>query len=469
MAVMRRWWLIVFTAASAAIFSLSMIAHAYPDPAPPSDPSVLGANIQRSMGLMATSSAEHRNTVRILFYGQSVTKEAWSRLVANDLRARFPNANLIIKNPSIGACASQCLIAPAEHDLYPFYPDLLIFHVFGSHIDYENIIRKTRETTTAEVMLLTDAYPEPSDWSDKMSYTFLPEFAKRYVCGLVDIRRPWKQYLRDQGYAPNKLFGEDAHLNEHGNFLMAELVKRYLVYKPTATVDPNGLVTTYVVGKDVFFKQGTLTLPFAGNRIDVIAADPGSTSATGLIRIDDRRPSEFPELYSMSRPNGHEAADWMEPDKGKDWPWEVGGIMRVRSRAKLLVEDWTVTITRFRSGTDFDFTLTGSVTGEDGAGSYSDDPFVSESGRIVIDRNAWWLDQVKNLTITPGFKITWSVVPKFVDTYVPPQIADPTIEQTTTLAQGLRNQNHVLEIVSSNGEALPIKALRVYRPLVGRQ
>ncbi len=421
------------------------------------------------MALMANSSPQHRHTVRILFYGQSITKQEWSRAVAADLRARFPNTNFVIKNRAIGGCASQCLIAPAEHDLYPFYPDLLIFQVYGSQIDYEKIIRKVRETTTAEVLLQTDHYTGASAWSDQMSYGFIPKFAMKYRCGLLDIRHPWLRYLRDHAYPPSKLLEDGSHLNAHGNFLMAELVKRYLIYKPSQPPDPDGLVKTYLLGKDISFNNGKLTLPFVGNRIDVISSSAKPTGAIGIIRIDGRKPSEFPELYSMTRPNGQFAADWIEsPNTGKDWPWEVGAIMRVRSLTKLQVEDWTVTITRFRSSTDFDFTVTGSVTGEDGSGSYTDNPFISRSGRVVIDQSAWWLAPLTNVSITNGFKIRWSTVPNFVDTYIPRPNPDLTLEQTTTLAQGLTNRRHTLELISSDGHPLPIQAIRVYRPLIGR-
>jgi len=37
------------------------------------DASGWGKNIQRTMRMLATSTAEKRNTVRILFYGQSIT------------------------------------------------------------------------------------------------------------------------------------------------------------------------------------------------------------------------------------------------------------------------------------------------------------------------------------------------------------------------------------------------------------
>jgi hypothetical protein len=130
----------------------------YPPPRMPSDAQKqeLGMHIQRTMTLLATSTPEHRNKVRILFYGQSITEQEWSKQVADDLRQRFPNADLQIENRAIGGFAAQLLIRPAEHDLYPFYPDLLIFHVYGSNKEYEQIIRNVRSRTTAEVLMQKD-------------------------------------------------------------------------------------------------------------------------------------------------------------------------------------------------------------------------------------------------------------------------------------------------------------------------
>jgi len=122
-----------------------------------------GRNIQRTMRLLATSTPEHRNTVRILFYGQSITEQNWAKLVADDLRQRFPHANLIIENRALAGFASQMLVKTAETDLYPFQPDLLIFHVYGAHDKYEDIIRRTRERTTAEILMQNDHVTKPAD------------------------------------------------------------------------------------------------------------------------------------------------------------------------------------------------------------------------------------------------------------------------------------------------------------------
>ena len=71
------------------------------------DASGFGKNIQRTMRLLATSTAEKQNTVRILFYGQSITEQKWAKLVEEDLRRRFPHANLVVENRALGGFASQ--------------------------------------------------------------------------------------------------------------------------------------------------------------------------------------------------------------------------------------------------------------------------------------------------------------------------------------------------------------------------
>ena len=54
------------------------------------------------------------------------------------------------------------------------------------------------------------------------------------------------------------------------------------------------LVKTYEVSKDVAWKDGKLTLPFEGNRVDVLAAKGDGKSPATQVRIDGKRPSEFP-------------------------------------------------------------------------------------------------------------------------------------------------------------------------------
>ena len=94
----------------------------YP-PAKFPDTRAWGKNIQRTMRMLATSTAEKPNTVRILFYGQSITEQKWSAMVEQDLRERFPHAKMIVENRALGGFSSQLLVKTAETDLYSFQPD----------------------------------------------------------------------------------------------------------------------------------------------------------------------------------------------------------------------------------------------------------------------------------------------------------------------------------------------------------
>jgi hypothetical protein len=128
----------------------------YPPLKSPGDVTTRGAALQRTMSLLNSSAVEKKNTVRILFYGQSITEQSWWKLVYRDLEKRFPLAVLEVENRAIGGHAAQMLVKTAEADLYPYYPDLTIFHVYGDHNRYADIIRRIRERTTSEVLIQTD-------------------------------------------------------------------------------------------------------------------------------------------------------------------------------------------------------------------------------------------------------------------------------------------------------------------------
>ena len=60
------------------------------------------------------------------------------------------------------------------------------------------------------------------------------------------------------------------------------------------------------------------------------------------------------------------------------------------------------------------------------------------------------------------FDVKWKAESRFVDEFVSPGVKNPAIESVVTLAQGLPNTKHTLEI--SGSDATPIAAFRVYRP-----
>ena len=441
------------------------------------DASGWGRNIQRTMRLLVTSTAEKGNTVRVLFYGQSITEQKWTKLVEQDLRRRFPHANLVIENRALGGFASQMLVKTAETDLYPFQPDLLIFHVYGAHDKYENIIRHTRERTTAEILMQTDHVTKPADlteetdaaklppagrhWDAFMNHNHLPALAKRYGAELCDQRALWKTYLTENKLEPKALLRDNVHLNEHGEWLMAECVKAYLRYDPKLGPSPaEDWVKTYAVGKDVKWAAGKLRLDFEGNRVEVICK-PGH-AAPVAVRIDGRKPSEFAELYGFTRAVTKPEGKWLVK-------WPV--IAPIGSETLLLPEDWMLAITKDAANDKLlTFTLTGSKTGADGAGR-SDARFVSKSGRIVIETNAWNVAYAMSLAgvnpVPDQFEVKWRVEPHLVDEFVSPSVTDAATETVVTLASGLANTKHTFEI--SGSDATPIAAMRVYcPPLNGR-
>lgn len=459
---------IIFSAFVLLASIIRLTAQPYAVPAE-EDTTTFGAGISRTMHLLATSTPSKRNTVKILVYGQSISEQNWWLDVKNDLITRYPNANLIMENRAIGGFASQLLKKPMYFDVMPFYPDMVIFHVYGSQFSYDTIVSEIRRLTTAEIAIHNDqgmpGKDSTTNWDDYMSYVVRPRAANKYKLEMMDIRTPWGKYLNDNNLQHGQLTADGLHLNDHGNYLLAALIKRHLAYKSKFPVDPYGLVKTYEVGKDINVINGKITLPFNGNKVDIIAASPDGIVDSARVLIDGKKPSEFEGCYAFTRPNGS--------------PW-TGSIIKITSERPLLLEDWTATITSINctaSNCTFNFSLQGSKTGNDGSGSVSYDnkgiptspAFVSNSKRIVIKADDWYIREVilqnGSNSVKQGHQIKWSVVPLYKDYYkAPSTIADPTVEDITTVAQGIENKNHTLELTFLGNKNVPIKAIRVYRP-----
>ncbi|MEO8373507.1 MAG: SGNH/GDSL hydrolase family protein [Candidatus Solibacter sp.] len=441
-------------------------------PPAPAEPHAerFGSAIQRTMTLLATSTVEHRNPVRILFYGQSITKQVWSQLVARDIRTRFPFAELTIENRAIGGYSSEFLIQTVAHDVYGFYPDLIVFHDYGGEEDFEKIIAGIRRNTTAEILIQSD-YPtwshvegEPDPLAavqreaahDRHSFEWLPDLCNRLGCEVIDVRRPWSRFLQENHLKAGELLSDGTHLNAQGNYLLAEITKRHLRYDPAlARNSADSLVRTHEITGGLVWNEGRLKLEFEGNRVDAVArAGPEFHAETAEVWIDGKRPSAMPELYFITRPSDTYAVDWP-------------AVNRVTAIKPLLAEDWTLRVLETGPGDHpWRFQVTGSKTGPDGAGT-SDQRFVSQSGRVVIEPGEWGVKRAFNLRKQPtpaGFEVRWQVLPLFTDLYRVPRIADPSKEYVTTLALGLSNGKHTLELVTTDRTNPPLRAIRVYRP-----
>ncbi len=459
-----------------AFFALHLNAQKaapFPKPEPAGDQSTFGAKIQRTMTLLTTSTPEKRNHVRILFYGQSVTRNPWWNDVAEDLRKRYPHADLEIENRAIGGYGGPVLINTAEFDLYPFYPDLVIFHVWAGVESghQEKIIRRIRERTTAEVLLWTsnlrwpksvppDGDPQhpnvlAKDAQDQAISDLYKRLGKELYCEVADVRTGMQNYLKKNKQVVKDTLRDTVHPNELGNFLIAELIKPHLRYDPSFPDDQwKKLVTEAPVNDPQVKRQddGSLTLSFNGNRVDIIAASTAKAKAKVL--LDNKAPSEFPELYYHTRPSP-------TPFAGRP------AFNRLDHQSPLQVETWTARILECDLEEDvLRYEVSGSKTGPDGRGDHKT-RFVSNSGRVVIEPKMWmvnWSLRYGKKNLPEDYKVTWESKALFVDVWEAPIETSPTKESSTVLAQGMTNGEHTLTLTPQSTGKLPIKAFRIYRP-----
>lgn len=427
---------------------------------------VPGAGLWRVRSKMESSTAAKRNTVRVLFYGQSITRQEWWKSVAAALRLQFPLTDFVIANRAHGGFASPMLRRPMIHDLPTFYPDLVVFHDYGGEPEYEEILRFIRSRTTAEIALQTDHVtwlpsgqdsPQEEDmkrygWQEQHNTVWMPALAKTLGLELIDVRAGWKRHLAENSLAPKDLLRDNVHLNAAGDILMARLVAEGLLRK--AAAPPPGW-SNPVTDLPVEWNNGRAVLEFEGNRVEALAARGARQPAThARVLIDGKRPSEQTGVYHHTLPS-HTA--------GVDWPW----FIQVGSQALLVEEEWRMTLVETDAENRvFRFCVTGSVTGEDGEG-WSTSRFVSKSGRVVIEPEDWHLQRAaayRKILTPPGAYCAWRTLRLAADVYIPPAIDDSTKEHAIVLASGLENARHRLELIAESQEPPMLEGIRVYRP-----
>jgi hypothetical protein len=226
--------------------------------------------------------ATTREEVRILVYGQSISEGSWWLQVREWLRAQYPDGNLVMEEHARGGCAAQCLIGReawfedgvarnrVPDDVFAWRPDLIIFHAYGRHDDYEALVRgfatgceafadhpadtarcpgsaQAADYQPPEILLQTyhrvddldhdgalPALPPIADgeWDAWMSMVWIPGVAERHGARVVDVWQPWGTYLREHELAAADLLADDVHLSEEGNQLLATLTKPALCHVP---------------------------------------------------------------------------------------------------------------------------------------------------------------------------------------------------------------------------------------------
>lgn len=444
---------------------------------------MFGGRIQRFMGLLEMSTQLHGMPVRVLVYGQSVMAQGAAVMSLNELRKRYPNADFEIQNRAIGGCTAPALVHAAVTDLYPFYPDLLIFHVYDGEerAEFERIISNVRRYTTAEIMLLThhvDNYNAAVDKKRDDASAWRRGIAQKYNCELVDIRPVWQAYLKKHGLEAKALLRDNIHLNSHGLALQSSLISRHFKVNALFPNDWMNTVKSYEIARPAYekinyleFKQqpwnpwagkdqdssgikgNSLKLEFTGNRVDVRTVKSKDKIGTATILIDGRKPSDFPETYACTRVNSGPRI-WFP------------GIFNVRPGKKPVVEDWSMKIDKLaEKGRDAPFTVTGSVTGLDGNGTLRND-FTSKSDRFTFlaGHSTIFSGPPSKKPVPETYELRWKVFQMGVDIWKPviPE-SDGSVCQST-LVQGLSNTKHSLEIIPNGDGTLPLKEILVFSP-----
>ncbi len=421
------------------------------------NPSV--AFIQRTMTRIAQSTPQNPATVRFQFYGQSITAQAWTGLVGKDLALQFPSVKFTFHNPAIGGFTSPALIRTAEHDLYPWYPDILVFHVYGPVDKYEEIIRNVRARTTAEIVLWTShlsaAETLDKNPDDDARIVAIRAIAKKYDCLLIDVRKKWIAHLQEYHLEPNALLSDSVHLNQEGVKLMAAFIGSELIHAPgLATTAQAGTVTDIPLDSPTVARDATgdLTLTFTGNRVVAIsgaAISGAGGDGSADVLLDSEPLGARPELWTVTRPSTGPQI-WMP------------AIKQISFEKALLAEDWTLTCLSDSTpdAKKVHFKVTGSLTGDDGEG-FSTERFVSRSGRVVIEPADWhleWSLGYKKLTLPEGFQVKWKTYPLFTAKYQPQPVGAETV-----LVQNCAPTIHTLTLKGSASK-LGITGFRVYAP-----
>ena len=123
------------------------------------------------------------------------------------------------------------------------------------------------------------------------------------------------------------------------------------------------------------------------------------------------------------------------------------------------------------NGTPFvRFAVTGSKTGSDGEGT-NRELFISNSRRVMLQPQDWlmllWATVFPTLKpLEVGYEIKWESRFYGMDEFVP-EVPDPTLETTVTVAQGLANGEHTLTLVGT--DTAGIEAVRIFNPLARTQ
>ena len=436
--------------------------------------------IARTLEIIRTSTPENRKVLKVLFFGQSITWSGWDKVVLEHWHETYPNTIFVVQNRALGGFPSTDLERTTEQNIAAFYPDLIIFHVYGDHHAYERIIRMFRSQTAADIIVQTDhgeVMPdEPCDeglqltlhhspgcagyfwvhqrlWNDEMSYHKIPAIVKKYGIAMEPQRTWWREYLLRTHIDPQSMLVDGLHPNAKGKELIAAFFDRYfdnLVAKWNGETEDH---IVFIPANAISRSGDVVTVKFDGSRLELIANKP--LSAWPTVTIDESSPNDIDGCYQISRASSVETVP--------DWP----AVRRVTLQHDHVVEEWTAMLTNISPDQkSFEFNVKGAITGDDGIGVSTQD-FVSNSGRLRIDAQDWMLLRAFNLKHIPlhaPFFVHWMVsnicadIPEAIDR------GDGAMQYRYVLVTGTSNKPHTAVLRGPVSELANVIEFRAYKP-----
>src|SRR5262245_6649141 len=114
-------------------------------PLPPLEPDAAQLRkLSRFSSLAMQPRPRASKPVRVIYYGQSITEQAWWQMTASDLKNRYPNVPFVIENLAIGGFQAHALARTAEADLVSVQPDLVILHAYGDEKGMDELLSLIR-------------------------------------------------------------------------------------------------------------------------------------------------------------------------------------------------------------------------------------------------------------------------------------------------------------------------------------
>jgi hypothetical protein len=437
--------------------------------------------IARTLEIIRTSTPKNHKVLKVLFYGQSITRGGWHNAVVAHWHEKYPNTVFVVQNRALGGFAAQFLVRTTEQDIAAFYPDLIIFHVYGDHRAYEKILRMFHSLTAADVILQTDhgeVLPDPpcaeglqlswhqmpgcagtlwvhqDSWHDEMSYHKIPAFGNKYGMAVEPQHTWWRDYLLQRHLDARSLVMDDGvHPNEKGNQLIADFFNRYfddLVDHWNGEKEQNVISIPFDA---VEGSNGMQSVTFEGSRLELLSTQP--VAVWPSVKIDGQSPKDLDGCYQVTRSSPLTSVP--------DWP----AVRRITLLHDRTPADWTATITSIsQDESHIDFKVRTSVTGDEGGGSSSGE-YVSKSRQLSIDGDDWMFQRgydLKHVPLQVPAEVHWSVqyicggTPEVIDR------GNGTTEYRYLLGAGLVNGVHTVKMSLGANDLVAATELRAYRP-----